>query len=740
MFHRQLGSSRARTRQTLQLEPLEARYVLSTVTGPSSSQTPYLVPTYPGVQITSIMTVGDSVNLKPDGVTPYRMVGIPDGLGAYDNNDGTFTLLMNHEIPSTLGVARAHGNKGAFVSEWVINKSNLSVVSVRDFLGDTTSIFLSNNVPSDTLGLGVVHTGFLAGSTTTMSRLCSADLADATAYYWVEPGTGTFYGTDARIFQTGEESGGTLATLGGPEARIDFGRQWNFIATDDTRIPGDQSNTAYEMPHCGLFAWENNLANPFSQRKTITAGMDDGSPTGQLYFWIGDKQTTGNVVERAGLTRQSSNDNLWVLKVPSLTTVDGSGVPIETQGVPVSGPKGTAAAFQLLKSGASGDASGLTFAQLEADSDSKAATQFLRPEDGHWDPNNPRDYYFVTTNQYDQVKDGIGAQVGRSRLYRLRFTDITNPEAGGTIECLLDGTEAGNMFDNMTMDRHGRVWLQEDVGNQQHNSKVWLYDVASGDLVQIAKHDTARFGDVGVPATGPFNLDEESSGIIDVSQILGEGKYLAVVQAHYNPGNAELVEGGQLVLMNTNYATAVNTGGVLKVQGTLNDDGLVVSRHGNTISVSNDGTLLGQFDKRDVAQLLIEGDRGNDFILVAHQVKQNAVISAGVGNDVVFSGAGRTILIGGKGSDLLVGGSDSDLLIGGTTAYDDSDAALLSLLDAWSVNRPYAQRVSLLQALLNSTTVFDDGETDILMGLGNLDWYFKGAGDWADNRPGEIVN
>ena len=40
--------------------------------------------------------------------------------------------------------------------------------------------------------------------------------------------------------------------------------------------------------------------------------------------------------------------------------------------------------------------------------------------------------------------------------------------------------------------------------------------------------------------------DEESSGVIDVSNILGQGWYLFDVQAHYANG-AELVEGGQLL-------------------------------------------------------------------------------------------------------------------------------------------------------------------------------------------------
>jgi len=42
--------------------------------------------------------------------------------------------------------------------------------------------------------------------------------------------------------------------------------------------------------------------------------------------------------------------------------------------------------------------------------------------------------------------------------------------------------------------------------------------------------------------------DEESSGIIDASSILGEGWYLLVQQAHYAT-DTELVEGGQLLAL-----------------------------------------------------------------------------------------------------------------------------------------------------------------------------------------------
>jgi hypothetical protein len=77
----------------LSVEHLESREV--------PTATPYILPTAAGVTTQSILTTGDSIG-------GYRMAGIPDGLGAFDNGDGTFTLLMNHELGNTVGVTRAH--------------------------------------------------------------------------------------------------------------------------------------------------------------------------------------------------------------------------------------------------------------------------------------------------------------------------------------------------------------------------------------------------------------------------------------------------------------------------------------------------------------------------------------------------------------------------------------------------------------------------------------------------------
>ena len=69
----------------------------------------------------------------------------------------------------------------------------------------------------------------------------------------------------------------------------------------------------------------------------------------------------------------------------------------------------------------------------------------------------------------------------------------------------------------------------------------------------ILHSDPVRFAP---PNTPPFNQDEESSGIIEVTDIVksanwyesGRRYFLADLQAHYET-TAELVEGGQLYLV-----------------------------------------------------------------------------------------------------------------------------------------------------------------------------------------------
>src|SRR5262249_15977281 len=59
-----------------------ASTVLIASTGPSTTQAPYLSSLQPGVDFVSIISAGDSVKKRNTTNQTYRMVGIPDGLGA----------------------------------------------------------------------------------------------------------------------------------------------------------------------------------------------------------------------------------------------------------------------------------------------------------------------------------------------------------------------------------------------------------------------------------------------------------------------------------------------------------------------------------------------------------------------------------------------------------------------------------------------------------------------------------
>lgn len=438
-------------------------------TGPSTLNTPYVLPTITGAQFTSILTAGDVVG-------GYKMSGIPDGTGAFDNGDATFTLLVNHEIRADGGVVRAHGSTGAYVSKWIINKSDLSVLSGSDLI--------------KTVHVWNKDLAAFEQKTTAFARFCSADLPAATAFYNAASGLGT----QERIFLNGEETGAE-------------GRAFGHIVT------GANAGTTYELPYLGKYSWENAIACPVAGDKTLVVGTDDATP-GQVYMYVGTKTNTGSEIDKAGL----NNGKLFGIAVNGMTTEVSASFPA---------PNTTFTMIDL------GYVQNLTGAQLNTTSNAAGVTNFLRPEDGAWDPRNPNDFYFVTTNNFTSP----------SRMYKLHFSDISNPELGGTITAVLDGTEGQKMMDNMTIDNYGHALLQEDIGNNAQIGKIWQYTIATDELVQVGKHDESRFI-LGAP--NYLTQDEEASGIIDVQSILGQGHFLLVDQAHYSiPG--EVYEGGQIL-------------------------------------------------------------------------------------------------------------------------------------------------------------------------------------------------
>jgi hypothetical protein len=520
--------------QTGKIDPFAA----PTATGPSSKETPaaaatkaapgspYIVPTAAGWSATSLLTAGNTVK-------GYTMVGIPDGLGVFDNGDRTVTVVMNHEIPGDMGAVHSHGGKGAFVSRWVINKDTLEVVSGSDFVTDPNKF----NFFDKTEKAYVTAAKLMVSPQSALlniTRLCAAELAPVSAFFNAATGKGY----NGRIFLNGEEGGNASAN-----------RALAWVAAD---------SSAWELPAFGFGkvndmmdpppSWENLLANPNSGDATVVMADSDGG-TNQVHVYIGTKQTNGSPVEKAGLT----NGKIWAISVPGTATEDRNTNVGLTKSVV---GKGTGKDVAL--------------------AEPNKGTTFLRPEDGAWDPRNPNRFYFVTTDRNNFVADGTvregqaADQVGRSRLWAITFSDVTkiatDGKPVGKLELLLDGTEGGDMFDNVTIDKLGRITLNEDTGNARHVAKIWQYDTNNGTFAAIFKADPAKFGEIAngmyVAPTAPFTDDKESSGVVDASDVFADATWfkpgaqalLTVVQAHFvydakDPVGLKLYEGGQLLLL-----------------------------------------------------------------------------------------------------------------------------------------------------------------------------------------------
>jgi hypothetical protein len=129
-------------------------------------------------------------------------------------------------------------------------------------------------------------------------------------------------------------------------------------------------------------------------------------------------------------------------------------------------------------------------------------------------------------------------------------------------------------------------------------------------------------------------------------------------------------------------------------------------------------------------------------------IKNIQNVNSGTGNSILVGNggsnnfkvkAGHNLVIGGGGSYTLTGGTGQDILIAGTTSYDSNLAALDAILAYWGrTDLTYAQEVNGLgtvgvtyqdssgthTAILNSSTVFDNGVVDTLSGGSGQDWFF----------------
>ena len=486
--------------------------------GPRTTVDPYVVPVADGVSTKSLLTVGD----KP-AANGYRMVGIPDGLGAIRNHSGTFDLFMNHELRPDTGIVRRHGQRGAFVSQWRIDRGSLDVRSGQDLIDPGVVywdyVTQTYRATPSTGGPNPRRAGdTFEPQGAPFARFCSSTLSDPGQLYNRRSGRGY----DGQLYFGNEENGNPGRSFG--------------VTTD---------GSAQQLPRLGLFSWENTIPAPNRTDSTVVMGTEDTGPNsslpnpddaaGQLWVYSGTKTRTGNAFKRAGLTNGVSS----VIDVADESVTNDAGFRSKYG-------KNNPAEVDLSEVDWDQSANAQN---LEATRDGLSLN---RIEDGGFDPRHPNDFYFLTTEGGDKtpagglnnVRDGGG-------LWKLSFEDVENPELGGTLTLLLDGSEAPklNKPDNMDVDSKGNLLIQEDPGGNPHVARIVAYRISDGARGVLAEFDRTRF----TPGGPKFMTeDEESSGIIDAKEILGSGWFLFDAQVHKasaSPNVAEEVEEGQLLTM-----------------------------------------------------------------------------------------------------------------------------------------------------------------------------------------------
>jgi hypothetical protein len=480
---------------------------------------PYAEPVGGHYQVRALFSADDKVPLL--GGAPgqqYRMVGIPDGLGAHPNRDGTSTLFMNHELGFTAlsePVVGGPQNRGAIVSRWLLDADGDPVAGKRAY----DSIYDENTF------LGPApEVGNEAQMPSQFARFCSGFLA------------GPANGFDRPIYLTNEESTS-------PET-FD-GRGGLSVAVFDSEL--------HTLPKLGRYSKENTVVQPTRGTRTVILPTEDGPATldNQLYMYVGakDRSRKASVLARNGL----DNGKLYVFRSldparNSERTVTSGSVTGEWIEIP--------------------NADDLTDVQLEAASDAVGAMTFVRPEDGAFNPNNPNEFFFDTTGSSSGDDDGVN-ELGR--LYSLRLhpgnplkpatlTVVYNADAvvaaGGDIAISPDNLDVSRRY--LMINEDGTTESRAVMAAKGRDGSIWRFDLVKGPVgaVGVDASTATRVAQLDPPGRDGVPVGPgvwETSGIIDASAMFGADTWLSDVQAHppTTPpvGPTVTVEDGQLFLM-----------------------------------------------------------------------------------------------------------------------------------------------------------------------------------------------
>lgn len=485
----------------------------------------------PDLEISSLITNGEFTNGLNPGDPVFAPVGIFDGMGAYDNGDGTYTLLVNAE----LGPDRGYGYSvdglnpivtGARISKFIIDKDS----------DDDASNGFQSKVMAGGLAYNEVISPIAGFTTGSMNRFCSANLIQAGAF----EGRG-FADT---IFLMGEESS--------PGNR--------FFALDP------EGSKLYHVPAFGYGGWESATAIDTGNPNTVAVMLFDDA-NAPLYLWVGTKDAgSSDFLVRNGIAATSGSLYAWKADGIAATPAGLGAVDLNT---PVGGE------WKLLGTGdeiaSLADATALRNLAF-----GKGAMQFTRVEDGDVSPLTGQQAVFNSTG--GSGTDLYGSTYVVDLATAFDANGLLKSGLSTNLRVLVDTDKLTGLNrqngvrsqDNLAWGSDNFIYIQEDrsvaggtvdgsFGSQE--ASIWRVDPMTGQATRWAQIDrTAVPGAYGQIDSAVLDVGNwESSGIIDVSSIYGgaPGSYfLANVQAHSLTngnigGNSYLAEGGQIDLIGT---------------------------------------------------------------------------------------------------------------------------------------------------------------------------------------------
>ena len=523
----------------------------------------------PALQVSSLITNGEFTNGLNRGDEVYTPAGIFDGLGAYDNKNGTYTVLANSELGNTAGVPYLVDGvalKGARISKLIIDKD----VDNDASNGYQSAVIAGGTAYSkiiDANGNRVTDAAQINGGFT---RFCSGSFEAANRF-------GKDRGFANGIYLTGEETPNGLT-----------------YALDTT------TDTIYALAGLGRGGWETAVQVDTGSRNTVGLLVQDDN-TAPIYLWVGQKSTSrsADFLERNGLAADQGNLYTWVPTANSIGTSAGTvGVPDSADLLALS--LGTAASGRWALVGSGTQVAGWNQATLLANANALGALQLNRLEDASINPLNGKQVVFATTGSSafggaDTFGNLITLDLSRAfnRKGLISDSNATNLKviydgdrqiaawdaANGTTKNGVIDTDEQPAFgatiiknpDNLTWSKDGFIYVQEDksVSNAffaQQEASIFKVSPTATDSVtgQAVTERWLQIDRGAVPTvygqsdSAPTDYGNwESSGIIDVSAIYGEAAgsmFLGDVQAHSLSngnlgGSGYLVEGGQLNLI-----------------------------------------------------------------------------------------------------------------------------------------------------------------------------------------------